>query len=105
MRWAKGKASLGDYEVRTWRGWHHQALALVAAWFLTQEALLGKKWTPAVTQVQELIAGVVQRWLGTERAGYQRRAGSRRLRRVEEARCCRCKALNRLPPWRVGQLE
>jgi hypothetical protein len=41
---AKGEAGLADYEVRTWRGWyHHQALALTAAWFLTQEARRGKK--------------------------------------------------------------
>ncbi len=41
---AKGEAGLADYEVRTWRGWyHHQALALVAAWFLTVEARRGKK--------------------------------------------------------------
>jgi hypothetical protein len=41
---AKGEAGLADYEVRTWRGWyHHQALALVAMWFLTTEARRGKK--------------------------------------------------------------
>lgn len=40
---AKGEAGLADYEVRTWRGWHHhQTLSLVAAWFLTQEARRGK---------------------------------------------------------------
>jgi SRSO17 transposase len=41
---AKGEAGLADYEVRTWRGWyHHQALALTATWFLTEEARRGKK--------------------------------------------------------------
>jgi len=41
---AKGQAGLADYQVRTWEGWHHhQALALVAAWFLTQETRRGKK--------------------------------------------------------------
>ena len=41
---AKGQAGLADYEVRTWRGWHHhQALSLIAAWFLTQETREGKK--------------------------------------------------------------
>jgi SRSO17 transposase len=41
---AKGEAGLSDYEVRTWRGWHHhQALALIATWFLTQETRRGKK--------------------------------------------------------------
>lgn len=44
FRVAKSEAGLADYEVRTWRGWHHhQALSLVAAWFLTREARRGKK--------------------------------------------------------------
>jgi SRSO17 transposase len=46
---AKGEAGLADYEVRTWRGWyHHQALALVATWFLTVEARRGKKMDAVV---------------------------------------------------------
>jgi hypothetical protein len=41
---AKGEAGLADYEVRSWRGWyHHQALALTATWFLTEETRRGKK--------------------------------------------------------------
>jgi len=41
---AKGETGLADYEVRTWRGWHHhQTLSLVANWFLTQETRRGKK--------------------------------------------------------------
>jgi len=44
---AKGEAGLADYEVRTWEGWyHHQALTLVATWFLTQETRRGKKMDP-----------------------------------------------------------
>ena len=40
----KGEAGLADYQVRTWSGWHHhQALSLIAAWFLVQEARRGKK--------------------------------------------------------------
>jgi SRSO17 transposase len=41
---AKGESGLADYEVRTWRGWHHhQTLSLVANWFLTRETQQGKK--------------------------------------------------------------
>jgi SRSO17 transposase len=40
---AKGEAGLADYQVRTWEGWHHhQTLALLATWFLIQEARRGK---------------------------------------------------------------
>jgi SRSO17 transposase len=40
---AKGQAGLADYQVRTWEGWHHhQTLALLATWFLTQETRRGK---------------------------------------------------------------
>jgi SRSO17 transposase len=41
---AKGEAGLSDYEVRTWRGWHHhQVLTFLATWFLTRHASWGKK--------------------------------------------------------------
>ena len=41
---AKGEAGLAQYQVRNWNGWHrHQTLSLLAAWFLTQEDLRGKK--------------------------------------------------------------
>jgi SRSO17 transposase len=44
---AKGEAGLADYQVRTWEGWHHhQTLALLATWFLTQETRRGKKTHP-----------------------------------------------------------
>ena len=44
LRRAKSEAGLGHYQVRTWAGWHHhQALALVATWFLTQETRRGEK--------------------------------------------------------------
>jgi len=36
--------STACYETRTWTGWHHhQALSLLAAWFLGLETRRGKK--------------------------------------------------------------
>jgi SRSO17 transposase len=46
---AKGEAGLADYQVRNWIAWHHhQTLALLAAWFLDQEARRGKNPDPGV---------------------------------------------------------
>jgi SRSO17 transposase len=46
---AKSEAGLADYQVRTWEGWHHhQTLALLATWFLTQETRRGKKTDPGI---------------------------------------------------------
>jgi SRSO17 transposase len=40
---AKSEAGLADYQVRTWKGWHHhQCLSLLTTWFLTEEARRGK---------------------------------------------------------------
>lgn len=41
---AKSEAGLGDYEARTWKGWHHhQTLSLIATWFLVKDTRRGKK--------------------------------------------------------------
>lgn len=47
LRRAKGEAGLAGYQVRTWVGWHHhQALSLIATWFLIVETRRGKKADP-----------------------------------------------------------
>jgi SRSO17 transposase len=49
LKRAKGEAGLADYQVRTWVGWHHhQALSLIAVWFLAGEARRGGKDDPGV---------------------------------------------------------
>jgi SRSO17 transposase len=43
----KSECGLADYEVRSWGGWyHHQALSLIAAWFINCELRAGKKIGP-----------------------------------------------------------
>jgi SRSO17 transposase len=46
---AKSEAGLADYQVRNWIAWHHhQALSLLAAWFLNQETRLKKNHDPCI---------------------------------------------------------
>ncbi len=47
LEYGKGEVGLGQYEVRSWTGWHHHmTLSLLALWFLQLERLrLGKKNT------------------------------------------------------------
>ena len=45
----KSEAGLAESQVRTWSGWHHhQALSLIATWFLVQEARRGGKGDPGI---------------------------------------------------------
>ena len=44
LKRGKSEAGLGASQVRNWLGWHHhQALSLIASWFLVEEARRGKK--------------------------------------------------------------
>jgi hypothetical protein len=44
LKRCKSETGLGEYQVRNWRGWHHhQALSMIATWFLVVAARRGKK--------------------------------------------------------------
>jgi len=72
----KSECGLADYEVRSWGGWyHHQALSLIAAWFLNCELRSGKKIGPGFH-----VPAAPRRDCSTApRRLRLRRAGSRRL--------------------------
>ena len=60
FRRGKSEAGLADYQVRNWRGWHHhQALSLLAAWFLNRETRRGKN--PATGVDGAAVAAVAGR--------------------------------------------
>ena len=61
LKRAKSEASMADYQVRNWIGWHHhQTLSLLAAWFLNQETRRGKNLHPGVV----LATGpAIDRWV------------------------------------------
>jgi SRSO17 transposase len=58
FRRGKSEAGLANYQVRNWCGWHHhQALSLLAAWFLNQETRRGKNLDPCIDDsATEVIA-------------------------------------------------
>lgn len=106
LKRAKSEAGLGDYEVRTWTGWHHhQTLSLMALWFLTQEALRGKPLTPAITvpQIREGIAMVLHKFCNCADPMRIARERTRRLERNELARFYHWKKHNLLAPLRIVQ--
>lgn len=99
---AKGEVGLGQYEVRSWVGWHHHmTLSLLALWFLILERLgMGGK-TPAVTvsQVREIFT----RLLRTPAPSPERIAElvTRVLKRKETARIYKWyKKTGQFPPRR-----
>jgi SRSO17 transposase len=63
LKRAKGEAGLADYQVRTWKGWHHhQTLSLLATWFLIQETRRGKNADAGVdgTASTAAVGGVAE---------------------------------------------
>lgn len=56
-----------------------------------------------LSQVQVLLAGVLNRMLNSKSPGHMHRTANRRLRRNEEARLYHWHRLNRLPPRRFEQ--
>lgn len=104
LKRAKSEAGLGDYEVRTWTGWHHhQTLSLMALWFLIQEALRGKPLTPAITvpQIREGIAMILHKACNCADPARITRERTRRLERNEMARFYHWKNHNLLAPLRI----
>ena len=103
LKRAKSEAGLSDYEVRTWSGWyHHQALSLIATWFLIQEALRGKKWTPAMTvpQIQEGLAMILHKAWDCANPDRIIQERQQRLKRNELARFYHWLKRNLLAPLR-----
>jgi SRSO17 transposase len=98
---AKGEAGLADYQVRNWIAWHHhQTLALLAAWFLNQEARRGKNRTPALStpRLRQMIAGVIEEHLKVNEPSRQEQCSTRWQERSEFARFYYHRSRNILPP-------
>jgi hypothetical protein len=92
--------------MRTWEGCHHhQALSLLATWFLTQETRRGKNTDarPDRAAGAALLAGLLNQRLHSLRPTHLRRTMNRRLRRNEEARLYHWRQRKRLPPRRFEQ--
>jgi len=105
---SKSEAGLADYEVRTWRGWHHhQTLSLIATWFLVTETRRGKKWTPAITvpQIREAISRLLRNHYECDTPSHLRNESKKRLRRNELARLYHWKRRKRLPPLNIGKRQ
>ena len=107
LKRAKGEAGLADYQVRTWEGWHHhQTLALMATWFLTQETRRGKNpdtRTHRSTSADDDCWTVEPATRLPAPGSHWPYRESRRLQRNEKARLYHWKRHNRLPPRRFEQ--
>jgi SRSO17 transposase len=98
---AKGEAGLGDYQVRNWIAWHHhQALSLLAAWFLNKETRRGKNTHPGtdLSAAQAVNRGVIESHLETNLPASLCRRTTRWLQRNEQARFYQYRSRKILPP-------
>jgi SRSO17 transposase len=80
---AKSELGMADYEVRSWRGWHHHmALVCMALLFTTPERLLAFEDTPllSVRDIVELLAYYLPRRNSTAEEIEQRIRRRHRLR-------------------------
>ena len=103
---AKGEAGLGDYQVRTWEGWHHpMTLSLLAAWFLTGQTRRKKSGTPALTvpTLARMLGQMLDALLGRNLPERVEWTAERWLIRNEEARLHHWRRRNCLPPRRFHQ--
>ena len=106
IRRAKSEAGLADYQVRTWRGWHHhQTLSLIATWFLLHEMLQERQLTPALTvpQVRQMIARTLQQQWDLLHPEAIANSMTRQLKRNETSRFYHYIKRKRLPPLRLEQ--
>jgi hypothetical protein len=78
---------------------------LLAAWFLTQEDMRGKKYTPALTvsRVRTILASLLNRALDCGSPTYIERHNTRVMQRNECAYAYHWKSHNRLAPRRFNQ--
>jgi len=86
LKRSKSEAGLAGYQVRNWLGWHHhQALSLIATWFLVKEADRGKKGGAGVDGAagaggvgDDLSQGVPVRYRGADVPRADALAGAKR---------------------------
>lgn len=102
---AKGKVGLDQYELRSWRGWHHHmTLCLLALYFLVLEQRRLSQSTPAITLQQSAEAlGEILRNPDVD-VEFLALKITRRLRRNEQTRIGHWRKFHRLPPpWFIAR--
>jgi hypothetical protein len=100
----KGEVGMGEYQVRTWHGWHHHmALSLLAVWFLIGETHRGQQLTPALTlpQVRYGLSLLLMEVFCTPGMAYIYRQVHRQLIRNELARFYHYRTRKCIPPRKL----